>query len=290
MQSTAGAHGVITEDRSSEYEFTDGHFDYVRNIVTEQTGIRLPDGKRQMVYGRLVRRLRELRLADFDAYVDYLENHRDAELVNLINAITTNLTSFFRENHHFQMIRDRLLPEIIARNGNRRRLRIWSAGCSTGEEPYSIAMTLLDSLPSPSTWDLRILATDIDTGVLESAKKGVYAFDRVKSLPDSVRRRWFLRGRGDNAERVKVRPDLQELIRFKQLNLMGAWPMRGPFDIIFCRNVVIYFDKPTQKRLFERYADVLCEGGYLILGHSESMHNSGDRFQLLGNTVYRKVG
>lgn len=273
-----------------EFPFTDRHFDYIRNIVTDHSAIRLPDNKRQMVYGRLVRRLRDLKLNSFDEYIEVLEvDNGGSEFVNLINAITTNLTSFFRENHHFELLRERYVPEILQRHPGKREVKLWSAGCSTGEEPYSIAMTMLDTLSANRSVAAKILATDIDTQVLQKAASGVYNMDRVKGLPDNLIRRWFQRGKGDNANMVRVRPEPRNLITFRQLNLMQGWPMRGRFDIIFCRNVVIYFDKPTQAKLFNRYADQLEDGGYLFLGHSETMHNLSDRFKLLGNTVYQKL-
>jgi chemotaxis protein methyltransferase CheR len=240
-----------------------------------------------MVYGRLVRRLRELRIGSFAEYVALLRDDAGGpEFVNLINAVTTNLTSFFREKHHFDVLREKVIPEFVTRNSAKRSLRIWSAGCSTGEEPYSIAMTVLDCLPAG--WDLKILATDIDTKVLATASAGVYGEDRIRSLPDTLKRRGFLRGRGESSDKVRVRPEFQQPISFKQLNLMEAWPMRGQFDFIFCRNVVIYFDKPTQQRLFDRFADQLVDDGYVFLGHSETMHNLTTRFRLLGQTVYQK--
>ena len=273
-----------------EFPFSDAEFDFIRNLVTDHAAIRLADNKRQMVYGRLVRRLRELRLGSFAEYIEVLKaDNGGPEFVNLINSITTNLTSFFREKHHFEMLRTRIIPELLQKHASKRQIRAWSAGCSTGEEPYSIAMTLAECLPSGQSWDAKLLATDIDTKVLATAEKGVYGADRIKDLPDSVRRRGFLRGRGARSEFVRVRPELQSMISFRQLNLMGDWPMRGHFDFIFCRNVVIYFDKPTQQRLFERYAERLNEGGYLFLGHSETMHNLSTRFRLLGHTVYQKV-
>jgi len=277
------------EERSEsrEFPFSDAEFAFIRELVEQHAAIKLPDTKRQMVYGRLVRRLRELRLGSFAEYVALLrEDAGGPEFVNLINAVTTNLTSFFREKHHFDVLRERIIPEFVTRNASKRTLRIWSAGCSTGEEPYSIAMTVLDCLPAG--WDLRILATDIDTKVLATASAGVYGEDRIRSLPDDIKRRGFLRGRGAASDKVRVRPEFQQPISFKQLNLMEAWPMRGQFDFIFCRNVVIYFDKPTQQRLFERFADQLVDGGYVFLGHSETMHNLTTRFRLLGQTLYQK--
>lgn len=273
----------------TEFALSDDQFDYIRKLVTEHAAIRLPDTKRQMVYGRLVRRLRELKLGSFDDYIEMLERDTGKEFINLINAITTNLTSFFRENHHFELLRNQYLPDIVESRGAARQLRVWSAGCSTGEEPYTIAITLKEFLPPEATWDVRILATDIDTNVVNTAEQGVYSIDRVKDLKTEIKRNWFRRGKGVNRNMVKVNSELQQMISFRSLNLMEGWPMKGKFDIIFCRNVVIYFDKPTQKRLFDRYAELLHDGGYLFLGHSESMHNLSDRFKLLGNTVYQKT-
>jgi chemotaxis protein methyltransferase CheR len=281
---------AAAERADREFEFTDRDFEYLRALVTGNTGITLGDHKRQLVYGRLTRRLRQLGLATFEQYCRYLDQHRDEELGELVNAITTNLTSFFRERHHFEHLAQQALPCLAGRDGTRRRLRIWSAGCSTGEEPYSIAITLAETLAADlPARDARILATDIDTQVLARAASGVYPEERAEGIEPSRRRRWFRRGCGTNAGQVKVDPSLQELIVFKQLNLMdGNWPMRGPFDAIFCRNVVIYFDKPTQRRLFDRFADLVAPGGYLYVGHSESLHGVCERFRLIGRTIYQK--
>lgn len=278
----------IVDDRPREFRFTDGDFAFIRRLVGEQTGINLSDGKREMVYGRLARRLRERGIGSFAEYCKLLEGD-DGEIMHLVNAITTNLTSFFREKHHFEYLRNTLLPELLEHNRHSRRLRIWSAGCSTGEEPYSIAITLKEALPANHGWDVKILATDIDTNVLDRARHGVYAQDSVRSLPPERMQRWFRRGAGANAGKVQVNPALQELIRFRQLNLMSEpWPMKGRFDVIFCRNVVIYFDKPTQKRLFARYAQMLDARRHLFIGHSETLFQICDEFELVGNTVYRK--
>lgn len=279
-------------EREQEFEFTDSDFEFLRDIVTSHTGIMLDGHKRQLVYGRLTRRLRHLRIASFTQYCSYVEQHIDDELGELVNAITTNLTSFFRENHHFEHLAQHALPDRMRRNGANRRLRLWSAGCSTGEEPYSIAMTVAETLGAGlPDWDARILATDIDSQVLARAASGVYPDERIEGIEPARQRDWFRRGQGANAGRVKVSEDLQSLIVFRQLNLMdAAWPMRGPFDVIFCRNVVIYFDKPTQKRLFDRYADMLAPDGYLYVGHSESLHGTSERFKLIGRTIYQKAG
>lgn len=275
--------------KQREYGFTDEHFNCLRNMVTQHAGIKLPDSKRDMVYGRLVRRLRYLEMDSFSEYCELVTGDDGDELVALINAITTNLTSFFREMHHFELLASSVLPALLQANANTRRIRIWSAGCSTGEEPYSIAMTVKEAMPRAVQWDIKILATDLDTNVLDAARSGIYPLERVSGLPEKRLKRWFCRGRGDQSDSVKVVDGLQEIIRFRQLNLMdNKWPMRGPFDIIFCRNVVIYFDKETQKALFDKMGDLMADDGHLFIGHSESLFKVTDRFASLGHTAYRK--
>jgi len=277
------------ENREREFDFTDHDFAFLRDVVMEHSGISLGEQKRQLVYGRLTRRLRQLGLRSFAEYCGHVEQHLEEELGELINAITTNLTSFFRENHHFEHLAAHALPDIMKRNAGTRRLRLWSSASSTGEEPYSIAMTVAETLGSASGWDARILATDIDSQVLAKAQTGVYTEDRITDIPPARQRRWFRRGAGANSSKVKVNEDLQALIAFRQLNLLKDWPMRGPFDIIFCRNVVIYFDKDTQRRLFDRFADILVPNGYLYVGHSESLHRISERFKLIGKTIYQRI-
>lgn len=274
--------------KEKEFILSDRDFNQIRKLVKDQTGINLSEGKRDMVYGRLSRRLRQLDLTDFRVYLKYLETD-EVEVGNFINAITTNLTSFFREMHHFEYLKKTIIPSLLASNRDTGRIRIWSAGCSTGEEPYSIAMTLLDSIPDIAHWDVKILATDLDSNVVAHAKEGIYTMDRVKALPDNIQRKYFRKGRGSTEGSVKMSESLQSLITFKQLNLMHQWPMRGPFDVIFCRNVVIYFDKPTQRVLFDRYADMLRPDGHIFLGHSESLFKVSERFKLLGNTMYQRI-
>ncbi len=274
-------------DFRHELTFTDGDFDFIRRLVMERTGISLADHKRELVYGRLSKRLRSLELGSFAQYCAHLEHHVE-ELHELVNAITTNLTAFFRESYHFDHLRESVLPELLRSNAESRRIRIWSAGCSTGEEPYSIAMTVREAVPVNRGWDVKILATDIDTNVIERAKNGIYPEERIKDVPDHHRRRFLSKGSGDNAGKIRVRDDIRDLISFRQLNLMEEWPMRGPFDVIFCRNVVIYFDKPTQRRLFERYANIMQPHGHLFIGHSETLFKVSDRFDLIGRTIYRR--
>lgn len=267
---------------------TTENFHYIRDVVYDTCGIVLGDHKREMVYSRIARRIRALDLTDCEGYISYLESHKEAEFSNFINAITTNLTSFFRENHHFEFLIDTVVDELKQYHSKDKRIRIWSAGCSTGEEPYSIAMTLADHFKRPS-WDLKILASDLDSNVLSTAKKGIYQSESITGLNKESTKHWFLHDKGH--EKCKVNADLQTYITFKRLNLLAQWPMKGLFDVIFCRNVVIYFDQPTKDKLFKRYAQQLRKGGYLILGHSESLNlKTQTQFRALGKTIYQNIG
>ncbi|WP_286888346.1 protein-glutamate O-methyltransferase CheR [Pseudoalteromonas sp. ESRF-bin5] len=266
-----------------EFLCTDRDFKDIANLVYNACGIVLGDHKREMVYSRLARRIRTLKLNDFKAYLAYLDTHKDQEFDAFINAITTNLTSFFREVHHFEFIKSELIPNLIKANKDTKRIRIWSAGCSTGEEPYSLAMTLNNAFPS--NWDVKILATDLDSNVLEKAQKGVYTAANVNGLDATHLKRWFLKSK--DGEHYKVKDTLRERISFKRLNLLQDWPMKGPFDLILCRNVVIYFDKETKDHLFKRYANILSDHGYLFLGHSESMGKEHSNYKNLGKTMYQ---
>ncbi|HWK75243.1 MAG TPA: protein-glutamate O-methyltransferase [Povalibacter sp.] len=268
----------------------DKEFDFIRHVIGENAGIVLGPNKRQLVQGRLARRLRELGLPSYEAYCDHVRDSGPEELVGLINALTTNVTSFFRENHHFEALAAYMLPEAMQRNQQARRLRIWSAGCSTGEEPYCIAMTLAEALPASSRWDAKILATDIDSDVVAFAQQGMYPLDRLAAVPQEQLRRAFRKGVGTNHGQALVRPDIARLVSFRTLNLLHNWPMSGPFDVIFCRNVMIYFDQPTREKLVARFASMLAPDGYLCLGHSESIHAGSAPFRLVGKTIYRKTG
>jgi chemotaxis protein methyltransferase CheR len=248
------------------------------------------DSKRELIYRRVTARLKVTNIASFKDYLDFLKKGDPSEVEAFSNAVTTNLTSFFREGHHFDFLAKNIIPEIVARPRNdAKRLRIWSAGCSTGEEPYSIAITLKETLKNIDSWDAKILCTDIDSNVLKTCKSGIYSQQRVENIPQEQVRRWFRKSRAEDGDLVKVSQELQDLVVFKKLNLMLDWPMKGCFDAIFCRNVIIYFDKPTQRVLIERFANLLADGGYLILGHSESLFSVSDRFSLLGQTIYRKT-
>ncbi len=273
-----------TEER--EFSFSDREFRFLADLANKRTGIVLADHKKDMVYSRLVRRLRALNLKSFAEYCDLMKGlEGDDEIGNLVNAITTNLTSFFREAHHFEHLRDEVLAPLVS-SAKERRLRIWSAGCSAGMESYSIAMTVKSVLKDASGWDAKILATDIDTNMLATGTAGKYAIEQYENIPASYR--------GDVAllkkeERIQMAENLQNMIAFKQLNLLESWPMKGPFDAVFCRNVVIYFDKPTQAKMFNRMADLIKPDGWLYIGHSENLFKVCDRFELVGRTIYKKV-
>ncbi len=273
--------------RQREFEYTRDDFDFLRKISNEHSGILVPDDKFDMFYSRLSKRVRLLGLVDFKQYCQHLKNNPEQEFTGFINAVTTNLTSFFREKHHFEYLKNTVIPEILKRNNTTKKIKVWSAGCSTGEEPYSLAMTLLENVPSD--WEIKILATDLDTQVLQSAADGIYNQDRVDGLASDTVKRWFKRGKGNNANKVKINQKCQSLIHFKQLNLMKAWPMKGYFDFIFCRNVLIYFDRETKERLAQRYGELLAIGSHLLIGHSESLNQLDTNFQLIGNTIYKKI-
>jgi chemotaxis protein methyltransferase CheR len=276
-------------NRDQELEFTDKDFATIRLLVNKYTGISLSEHKRDLVYGRLSRRLRAHGFSRFSEYCELLEKNPDRELEHFTNAVTTNLTAFFRENHHFEFLAKESIPLLLERYRSTGRLRLWSAGCSTGEEAYSMAITLREAIPNIDNLDIRILATDLDSKVVQTAANGVYAAARIEGLNSQRTQRWCKQGKDDNKGKVKVAPELRKLITFKQLNLMHDWPMKGDFDAIFCRNVVIYFDKPTQQKLFKRFAKTMPAESNLFIGHSETLNNINNQFQLLSKTVYRRL-
>jgi chemotaxis protein methyltransferase CheR len=265
-----------------EFTFNAEHFRVISARVYEFSGIRLPEGKREMVYARLARRLRALRLQSFDDYLRFLELE-PAEWEHCTNALTTNVTAFFRENHHF----DILAAHARSTAGDAEPFRVWSAGCSSGEEPYSIAMCLAETLPGGN---FQVLATDIDTQVLAHARDGVYPLASVTSLAAERQKRFFLRGAGRFEGRARIRRELAQKVAFERLNLMDReWPLDSELDAIFCRNVMIYFDKPTQRRLIERYWTHLKPNGLFFAGHAESLLDNGKHFRLRGQTVYVRI-
>lgn len=281
---------VSSSGREREFEFGDEDFQSLRELVRAETGITLSEAKRELVYGRLSRRLRVLQLGSFREYRALMAGPgRDAELGEFINAVTTNLTAFFRENHHFDYLRDQFIAPIAA--GKRQaRIRIWSAGCSSGEEPYSIAMTLAENLPDWQRMDIRILATDLDTEMVARGEQGIYREDRVAGIGAKRLGRWFQEVPGKQGRYYQVVPELRQLISFRRLNLMEPLPFKGPLDVIFCRNVIIYFDKDTQRELFRRIAPLQRAGQFLFLGHSESLFKVCDDYALIGKTIYRRNG
>jgi chemotaxis protein methyltransferase CheR len=277
--------------KQREFEFTDTDFDSLRSLVRQIAGINLADSKRELVYGRVSRRLRVLGLTSFADYRALLasEDGKD-EIGEFTNAVTTNLTAFFREKHHFDYLRDTWLKPRVADPHASRRIRIWCAAASTGEEPYSIAITVAEAIPDWQRWDIRILATDLDTNVLQQCESGSYREERVAGMPRAMVEKYFTRVGSGDALRFRVKPELQQMITFRQLNLVQRFPMRGPLDVIFCRNVIIYFDKETQKALFERMAPLQRPGDVMFLGHSETLFKVSDAWSLVGKTVYRRSG
>jgi chemotaxis protein methyltransferase CheR len=275
--------------KAREFAFSDEDFNALRAIVKAHTGINLTDQKRELVYGRISRRLRALDLHSFRDYRELLTDESGKEFVEFCNAITTNLTSFFREPHHFEYVRDHILAPRLNEASASRRVRIWCAGCSSGEEPYSLAMTIRETIADASRWDIRILATDLDSDVLARGQRGVYATDRVRDLSPARRSRFFRETTLNGQPAYTAAPELRDLITFKQLNLMTDFPMKGPLDAIFCRNVVIYFDKDTQRDLFSRMSRLQESGAILFLGHSESLFKVSTDYSLIGKTIYRRV-
>lgn len=277
----------MNSERRSDVVLSSKDFKFICDFVYQHTGIVLSENKREMVYRRLSRIVRERKFNSFTEYCQLLRKDPDSEVNYFINAITTNLTSFFREQHHFEFLQNKELPSLLKKKQNQ-KIRIWSSACSTGEEPYSIAMTLMDSMKDKiSTWDVKILATDIDSNVLSKASTGVYT-DKDGLMPNNIKKRYFSRGTNQNSQRIKVNNSIKKLITFKQLNLLNDWPIKGPFDVIFCRNVIIYFDKETQQDLFSRFYQLLSPGGLLILGHSENLGQYQQYFENIGRTVFRK--
>jgi len=270
----------IKAETTKEFDFTPRDFERVRALIHQRAGIALADSKQEMVYSRLARRLRATGIQSFETYLDTLERgHRDDEWEAFTNALTTNLTSFFRESHHFP-----ILAEHVRKI--REPIKIWCSASSTGEEPYSIAMTLCEAF-NTLTPPAQVIATDIDTNVLTTAQNGVYPLDRVEKMAPERVRRFFLKGKGQHEGLVRVRPELSQLVTFKQLNLLsGDWPVTGPFDAVFCRNVMIYFDKPTQGKILARFAPLMKPDALLFAGHSENFLYVSNLFRLRGKTVY----
>jgi len=269
------------EQGAREFNFSTADFERVRKLIYQHAGISLSPVKQDMVYSRLARRLRATGKNTFSEYLDMLERGGTDEWERFVNSLTTNLTSFFREPHHFPIFADHL-----NKLGSKRPIRIWCSAASTGEEPYSIAMTVLETFGA-NVSHVSIFASDLDTNVLATAQKGVYPIDRVEKISPERLKRFFLKGAGSQEGYVSVRPELKRLIEFQRVNLLEPnWPVRGSLDVIFCRNVMIYFDKPTQHKILSRFAPLMQPDGLMFAGHSESFLHAADLFKSLGKTVY----
>ncbi len=278
----AATAAILGRDTSArEFSFLPADFERVRKLIYQHAGISLSPVKQDMVYSRLARRLRATGSRSFTEYLDALEKGGGDEWERFVNSLTTNLTSFFREPHHFP-----IFAEHLQKLGTRRPIRIWCSAASTGEEPYSIAITVAETFGTNLS-HVSIIASDLDTNVLDTARKGVYPAERVEKLSPERLRRFFLRGTGSQEGYVAVRPELKALIQFQRINLLDAsYALKGPLDVIFCRNVMIYFDKPTQYKILSRFAPMMQADGLLFAGHSESFLHAADLFRSLGKTVY----
>ncbi|RUP30412.1 MAG: methyltransferase domain-containing protein [Curvibacter sp.] len=274
------SNGPVMQGR--EFVWTDADFSRVQSLIYQRAGINLHDGKHAMVYSRLSRRLRETGHTSFRDYLSWLETHDGPEWQEFVNALTTNLTAFFREQHHFEIFAAHLKSRPAGSSW-----KVWCNAASTGEEPYSIVMTAFETLGNNAPF--KLTASDIDSKVLASAAQGVYRLDNLKGLTQDRLQRFFMRGKDSNAGLIRVKPELRKAIEFLSVNLIrDDWPFKEPFDVVFCRNVMIYFDAPTQRKVLERIHRVLKPGGMLFVGHAENFSESRDLFTLRGKTVYER--
>lgn len=274
-----------------EFPFTWHDFRQIAELVHSEAGIVLTEAKVNLVYSRLAKRLRAIGLRTFRDYCSLIQGAEGVdERQAMIAAMTTNVTRFFRESHHFDYLRTQVLPDLIEAAHKGGKVRIWSAGCSSGEEAYSIALTILGLDPHASGRDIKILASDIDPEMLRRGSAGVYPVHQMGDVPQELRRKWFKIVGGSGGAELEVGPEMHELVRFRELNLLREWPMKGRFDIIFCRNVMIYFDDETQNTVWGRFGDILRPGGTLCIGHSERIMLGSQPFDLVGQTIYRRHG
>jgi chemotaxis protein methyltransferase CheR len=280
---SASPSSTAADTQGREFAWTNADFDQVQKLIYQRAGISLHDGKHAMVYSRLSRRLRDTGHDSFRGYLTWLESNDGPEWQEFVNALTTNLTSFFREHHHFQVLTDFL--ESLRGRGD---IRIWCSAASTGEEPYSIAMTVAEALGAKARYTIQ--ASDIDSKVLATAAQGVYRMEGLKGVSPEQMRKYFLRGKAGNAGLARVKPELRRTLDFLIVNLIkDDWPFRDPFDVVFCRNVMIYFDAPTQRKVLEKIHRVMKPGGLLFVGHAENFSDSKDLFLLKGKTVYERL-
>ncbi|MBW2308213.1 MAG: protein-glutamate O-methyltransferase CheR [Deltaproteobacteria bacterium] len=273
------------------YRLTDKEFENFRRLVYDKCGINLHLGKKELVQARLGKRMRAGNFTSFRDYYNYVvDDPSGNELTHLLDAISTNQTHFFREPQHFQFLCETALPEVLKANGGKRArtIRLWSAGCSTGEEPYSMAISLLEALPARNACNIRILATDLSTKVLATASSGVYDVKKVEGVPQHYLRKYFQKGCGRWQGYVRIKKEVARLIEFKRVNFMEPFCFNQHFDVIFCRNVMIYFDKTFQEKLVDKFHTLLNPGGYLMIGHSESLTGVNHRFKYIRPTIYRK--
>ena len=270
----------------AETELSERQFHKVKDLLYSVCGINLQPGKEGLVKARLSRRLRSLNLNDYDAYLSYVKQDESGrELSMMVDALTTNKTDFFREPQHFDFLRQSVLPGLAQAN---RPLRFWSAACSSGEEPYSLAIQLFEALPNLNRMDAGILATDISSDILKKARRAVYTPEVLQGLSEARLRRYFARQKNGPTITYQVHDQIRNLIHFARLNLMQPWPMKGPFDVIFCRNVMIYFDQSTRQQLIQRFYELLRPGGYLFIGHSESLTGIAGSFRYIQPATYLK--
>ncbi len=281
---------------SFEISLSDDVFRLFQELIYKTAGIRLSSQKKGLLSSRLIRRMKKLDIDSFYEYYRMLKDDND-ELVEMLNCISTNTTHFFRENHHFEFLKDKIMPELLRIKSFEKTIRIWSAGCSTGEEPYSIAISVCEALKEFGVkgsglmdgWDIKILATDISTKVLDAAQRGIYEYEAVSEMSEYLMNQYFLKGTGDNIGKVKVRDFLKDMIRFRRLNLKDrTYPFKRRFDVIFCRNVMIYFDEGMKQHVLSMFHRHLSEGGYLFLGHAETMFGSNG-FKTVFITAYKKI-
>ncbi|MCK5880994.1 MAG: protein-glutamate O-methyltransferase CheR [Sinobacterium sp.] len=273
---------------SAEMDLNSKNFNFITNRVYAVCGITLNESKFEMVRRRLTNRIKSLGMTGFDQYLSYLDKNNKEEEPFFINSITTNFTSFFRENHHFEYIENVLIPMWLKEKRHDRQIKIWSAGCSSGEEPYTIAMTLMKHQAQLAGWDIKILATDIDTNILDKAREGCYLKEKNESLPPGIKKNFFNMG-SKTDKTMRINDDVKKMIHFKRLNFLDTWPMKKHYDLIFCRNVIIYFDKETQATILKKFSQRQTAGSHLFIGHSESLYGMDTDYDLIGKAIYKKV-
>lgn len=276
---------------TGEFLLTGADFKKIASMLRADAGIFLPESKATLVYSRLAKRLRVLGLSNFKEYCAFVEGSQGKdERHSMLAALTTNVTRFFREPHHFEHLKTQILPPLIEPAKRGGRIRVWSAACSNGQEPYSIALTILSLLPDANKFDIKVLATDIDPNMVAEGERGIYSETLLEEIPSELRRKWFVPApqTAESQKNFSVADDLRTLVSFKELNLIGNWPMKGPFQAIFCRNVVIYFEQETQAKIWSRFVPLLAPKGSLYIGHSERLSGSAaDLFRSEGITTYR---